>query len=143
YEERRIRYRRGYIFYGLSGNGKTSFDLAIACYFGLPLYILHLGELQLNELRSLLSILPTYCVLLLEDIDSVHFRGDGAVDSGEARHGLNKKGISLLDLLNAVDGIDSPKGRVLIATANNPESLPNALTRPGRFDQRVAFLDVT
>ncbi|KAM7191149.1 hypothetical protein V8F33_009020, partial [Rhypophila sp. PSN 637] len=110
-KKRGIPYRRGYIFYGPPGNGKTSFTLAIACYFGLPLYILHLGDLQPDELRSLVFILPRYCVLLLEDIDTVRFRGDGAVDSGEARHDSKNKRIALSDLLNVIDGIDSPEGR--------------------------------
>ncbi|KAK8046144.1 mitochondrial chaperone BCS1-A [Apiospora saccharicola] len=44
----------------------------------------------------------------------------------------DKKGISLSGLLNAIDGVASHEGRVLIMTTNVPESLDEALIRPGR-----------
>ena len=47
--------------------------------------------------------------------------------------------ISLSGLLNAIDGVASHEGRVLIMTTNKPESLDDALVRPGRVDRQVAF----
>ncbi|GES57276.1 bcs1 AAA-type ATPase [Aspergillus terreus] len=47
--------------------------------------------------------------------------------------------ISLSGLLNAIDGVSSPEGRILIMTTNSPESLDPALIRPGRVDMRVDF----
>ena len=54
-----------------------------------------------------------------------------------------KKGISLSGLLNAIDGVASHEGRVLIMTTNKPESLDDALIRPGRVDLQVGFSNAT
>jgi chaperone BCS1 len=48
-------------------------------------------------------------------------------------------GISLSGLLNAIDGVASHEGRVLIMTTNHPEKLDAALVRPGRVDRKVGF----
>lgn len=42
-------------------------------------------------------------------------------------------------LLNALDGLASQEGRVLIMTSNNPDDLDKALIRPGRVDKQVHF----
>ncbi|MCJ1310463.1 hypothetical protein MMC25_004127 [Agyrium rufum] len=49
------------------------------------------------------------------------------------------KGISLSGLLNAIDGVASHEGRVLVMTTNYPEKLDEALIRPGRVDMKVGF----
>ena len=54
-----------------------------------------------------------------------------------------KRPITLSGLLNAIDGVTSPEGRVLIMTTNNPEALDPALVRPGRVDREVFFGNVT
>ncbi|KAI0881129.1 P-loop containing nucleoside triphosphate hydrolase protein [Annulohypoxylon maeteangense] len=54
-----------------------------------------------------------------------------------------KTGISLSGLLNAIDGVASHEGRVLIMTTNTPEQLDEALIRPGRVDLQVAFANAT
>ncbi|KAI0388465.1 hypothetical protein F5Y17DRAFT_474657 [Xylariaceae sp. FL0594] len=54
-----------------------------------------------------------------------------------------QKGISLSGLLNAIDGVASHEGRVLIMTTNIPESLDPALIRPGRVDLQVQFTNAT
>jgi mitochondrial chaperone BCS1 len=54
-----------------------------------------------------------------------------------------QKGISLSGLLNAIDGVASHEGRVLIMTTNLPESLDPALIRPGRVDLQVPFTNAT
>ena len=51
----------------------------------------------------------------------------------------NNEGISLSGLLNAIDGVASHEGRVLIMTTNCPEALDDALIRPGRIDMRIDF----
>lgn len=54
-----------------------------------------------------------------------------------------EQGISLSGLLNAIDGVASHEGRVLIMTTNKPEKLDEALLRPGRVDLQIAFLNAT
>lgn len=47
--------------------------------------------------------------------------------------------ISLSGLLNAIDGVSSQEGRILIMTTNSPEALDKALVRPGRVDMHIVF----
>jgi SpoVK/Ycf46/Vps4 family AAA+-type ATPase len=49
------------------------------------------------------------------------------------------KGITLSGLLNALDGIFTTNGRILIMTTNKPEVLDDALIRPGRCDVKYKF----
>ncbi|KAF1998174.1 P-loop containing nucleoside triphosphate hydrolase protein [Amniculicola lignicola CBS 123094] len=56
-----------------------------------------------------------------------------------ATSGGFKSLISLSGLLNAIDGVASHEGRVLIMTTNCPEKLDAALIRPGRVDLQVQF----
>jgi ATP-dependent 26S proteasome regulatory subunit len=50
-----------------------------------------------------------------------------------------KSGITLSGLLNAIDGVVSSPGRILIMTTNHPEVLDDALVRPGRCDAKYQF----
>lgn len=67
-----IPYRRGYLFHGPPGVGKTTLSLALANKFNLDVYVLTLLDQNLNDsdLISLLNQLPGRSLLLLEDIDT-------------------------------------------------------------------------
>ncbi|KAI1103056.1 P-loop containing nucleoside triphosphate hydrolase protein [Jackrogersella minutella] len=177
YANRGIPLRRGYLFHGPPGTGKTSLSFALAGIFGLDIHVISLLEPSLTEedLSSLFGSLPRRCIVLLEDIDtaglqrppnhgkdgesngeggksskrdSTEIRGDWKLSDlakalkkeGEADR---KTGISLSGLLNAIDGVASHEGRVLIMTTNTPELLDEALIRPGRVDLQVAFANAT
>lgn len=47
--------------------------------------------------------------------------------------------VSLSALLNVLDGVGSPEGRVLIMTTNHIERLDGTLIRPGRVDRKIEF----
>jgi chaperone BCS1 len=66
-------------------------------------------------------------------------RRGGGMGGGTTIDGEVKMGISLSGLLNAIDGVASHEGRVLVMTTNHPEKLDPALIRPGRVDMQVAF----
>lgn len=206
YANRGIPLRRGYLFHGPPGTGKTSLSFALAGVFGLDIFVISLLEPTLTEedLLALFNSLPRRCVVLLEDIDTAGLSrqeekdasrahettetttalenpkeargggrkrggggGGGGAAAGAGVGGENppqspndwkvsdlarelkkpwqddKKGISLSGLLNAIDGVASHEGRVLIMTTNKPETLDDALIRPGRVDLQVAFGNAT
>ncbi|GAB1314941.1 hypothetical protein MFIFM68171_05151 [Madurella fahalii] len=182
YANRGIPLRRGYLFHGPPGTGKTSLSFALAGVFGLDIFVISLLDPSLTEedLSALFTTLPRRCVVLLEDIDTAgltrvddstspkdHYSANGQDGAGKKAHKANdssredwkvsdlarelrkhgdsseKKGISLSGLLNAIDGVASHEGRVLIMTTNKPETLDEALIRPGRVDLQVAFTNAT
>jgi chaperone BCS1 len=151
YSNRGIPYRRGYLFHGKPGTGKTSLSFALAGHFKLNLYIMSLSSPKVgdSELESMFGQLPEKCIILLEDIDSARIeRGkkytaeeqDGERVRSDTEDGDHTRGrITLSGLLNAIDGSASQEGRVLIMTSNSPENLDEALLRPGRVDKQIYF----
>lgn len=170
YATRGIPYRRGYLFHGPPGTGKTSLAYALAGIFGLDIYNISLLEPTLTEsdLNRLFNNLPQRCIVLLEDIDSAGLLRDEKSDHDDNTTNPNnkkkeefsaetlakalttanrkqkqadetKQGISLSGLLNAIDGVATHEGRVLVMTTNHPEKLDDALIRPGRVDMQVEF----
>ncbi|OBS21681.1 hypothetical protein FPOA_08017 [Fusarium poae] len=210
YASRGIPLRRGYLFHGPPGTGKTSFSFALAGVFGIDIYVISLQDPTISEedLAVLFTRLPRRCIVLLEDIDTAGLRranddeqgeetSEGAGDKDDEnkktdkstkkkktkvkkdvetdsdtdssseeerkrrrrkrrhrrdRDNTGNKGtnniltvesISLSGLLNAIDGVASHEGRILIMTTNKPESLDDALIRPGRVDVQVGFKNAT
>ncbi|KAF2174661.1 P-loop containing nucleoside triphosphate hydrolase protein [Zopfia rhizophila CBS 207.26] len=157
YASRGIPYRRGYLFHGPPGTGKSSLSFALAGLFGLDVYIISLLDPQITEsdLSALFSSLPQRCIVLLEDIDSAGLERDqgssknkkdgGKRDYSEHTESITLPdeeltgGISLSGFLNAIDGVASQEGRILVMTTNFPEQLDPALIRPGRIDNQIAF----
>ncbi|KAI4175580.1 MAG: hypothetical protein LQ343_001571 [Gyalolechia ehrenbergii] len=170
YANRGIPYRRGYLLAGPPGTGKSSLAWAIAGVFGLDIYCISLVDPTLTEedLAVMFTSLPRRCVVLLEDIDAAGLvKRDEPITTEEPKErseaaklgaeiskaikasqekgakGKDMRGISLSGLLNAIDGVASHEGRVLLMTTNFPEKLDEALIRPGRIDMKIAFTKAT
>jgi len=146
YSERGLPYRRGYLFHGCPGSGKTSLVHALAGSLGLDIYVINLNKKGLDDssLSQLVSDLPARSIALIEEIDAAFHRGVSrepapgsqaatVVAAGEST------GVTLGGLLSSIDGIQASEGRLLFATTNKYHALDPALTRPGRMDVHVEF----
>jgi mitochondrial chaperone BCS1 len=133
-----IPYRKGLMFYGVPGTGKTSLVLALAGVFDLRVYSINLGSVESDQdLVNAITSIPEKSLLLIEDIDA-------AIASDRSTGNEEKENpVTLAGLLNAIDGVFSRDGRLLVMTTNHPEKLDAALTRPGRVDlkEEIGLLD--
>lgn len=135
FRENRIPFRRGYLFHGPPGNGKTSVIRAMMATGCLEAYTARLFDEDTNDgvieelFRRASYRAPS--LVVLEDID----RAFGS------NHSFGKRSnVSLQQLLNSMDGLGTKDGIIVVATANDPAALdPAILRRPGRFDRVVAF----
>lgn len=143
YAERGVPWRRGYLLTGEPGCGKTSLVLALAGYFKRPIYALNLGSVMGDDdLFSAIAEVPQRAILLIEDIDATGASKkrqrpapvDVPANAPSVEGGREPAEITLSGLLNALDGVASVDGRLLVMTTNHPEKLDPALVRPGRAD---------
>lgn len=133
YEDRGLPYRRGYLFHGPPGCGKTSFLVALASHLGLNVCCLSLNEGSMSDsaLNYLLRQVPPKSAVLIEDVDCVFVERQAVKEKGNP--------VTFSGLLNAIDGVAAHEGRLLFLTTNHKDKLSPALIRPGRVDMQVYF----
>ncbi len=122
-----IPHRRGFLFAGPPGCGKTLTLKTLA--FNTPAkFISVLGTADVDDsmLRNALDLAEgcTPAVVLFEDLDRM----------------VQAKGVSISHFLNLLDGLKVLNGVLVIATCNEPDKLDPALIhRPSRFDRVWRF----
>ena len=155
YVEHGIPYQLGILLYGEPGTGKSSLVRAIASYLKYDIY--YLDTVNMSRTEEAMSRLPDRSIMVIEDIDSssvTHKRSNNKSDpvtsygppEEESRDILEMLTSSTLStILNALDGIFSAHGRILIATTNHIDKLDPALIRPGRIDVKleIGYIDNT
>ncbi|KLT39217.1 P-loop containing nucleoside triphosphate hydrolase protein [Cutaneotrichosporon oleaginosum] len=127
YKRLNIPWKRGLIFLGPPGNGKTISLKAIMHEMDVPtLYVRTLTSFMGDEF-SVRQIFERArqeapCILILEDLDSI----------------ITDRSRSFF--LNEVDGINANDGILMIGTTNHFDCLdPGLANRPSRFDRKYNF----
>lgn len=134
YKNLHVPWKRGLIFHGPPGNGKTISVKAIMHELyrrddPIPtLYVRSLvsyaGPLYAISQIFIMARRQAPCFLVFEDIDSI-------ITDGVRSY-----------FLNEVDGLSSNDGILMIASTNHLDRLdPGLSKRPSRFDRKYAFLD--
>ncbi len=144
YRKRGTPYRRGYLFEGAPGTGKTSLIFAIAGQLKKAVYVVNLNQVAGdNALLAAFNAVGNDGVIAIEDIDTAEITRDRdlvaverATAPGVKAPETSPSKITLSGLLNAIDGVAAREGRLLFVTTNHAEALDPALLRPGRMDVR-------
>jgi DNA polymerase III delta prime subunit len=131
YRDFDVPWKRGIIFHGPPGNGKTLSLRALMHSLSShqkqrpkPITLLYVKSIPYTySIRLVLSFarLVAPCLLLIEDIDT-QITPD-----------------KLSYFFNEVDGLENNDGILMIATTNHLEKLDEGLKRPSRFDRRYFF----
>ena len=123
-----VPWKRGVLFTGSPGNGKTHTVKALVNRLCQPcLYVKSFKSSRATDQDNIRQVFhrareTAPCVLVLEDLDSLLNDGNRAF------------------FLNELDGFAANEGIVTLATTNHPERLdPAILDRPSRFDRRYPF----
>lgn len=125
YKENSIPWKRGMIFWGDPGNGKTMAIKIILSEYGFKPVTIQPGHPQKDQLlEEAFEFAESHgpSLLFLEDFPELI------------------AGIDESHFLQLLDGVSSKEGLLVIATANDLSKIPKNLTdRPSRFDRKIKF----
>ena len=132
---------KGALLVGPPGTGKTLLARAVAGEAHVPFFSISgsefvemfvgMGAAKVRDLFKQANE-KAPCIVFIDEIDTIGKKRDGGGISGN-----DEREQTLNQLLTEMDGFDGKKGVVILAATNRPESLDQALLRPGRFDRRI------
>lgn len=130
---------KGVLLTGPPGTGKTLLARAVAGEAGVPFFYMSGSEFDeiyvgvgAKRVRELFSAARSKApaIVFIDELDAIGSKRNER-DAAYMKQTLNQ-------LLTDLDGFDQNSGVIFLAATNFPELLDKALTRPGRFDRRVA-----
>lgn len=136
-----IKPPKGVLLYGPPGTGKTLLARAIACNIEakfLKIVASSIVDKYIGESARMVREMFGYakenqpCIIFIDEIDAI-----GGKRSNEGSSSDREIHRTLMELLNQLDGFDDlGKVKVIMAT-NRPDTLDQALLRPGRLDRKI------
>jgi len=132
---------RGVLLVGPPGTGKTLLAKAIAGEADVPFYSLSgsdfvemfvgVGAARVRDMFQQAEA-KSPCIIFIDELDAL-----GKTRGGQPVGGHDEREQTLNALLVEMDGFSSNSGVIVVAATNRPETLDQALMRPGRFDRHV------
>lgn len=132
---------KGALLVGPPGTGKTLLAKAVAGEANVPFFSISGSEfVEMFVGRGAARVRDLFkqarekapCIVFIDEIDTIGKKRDGAGYGGN-----DEREQTLNQLLAEMDGFDGSTGVIILAATNRPESLDQALLRPGRFDRRI------
>ncbi|MEQ1904352.1 MAG: ATP-dependent zinc metalloprotease FtsH [Pirellulaceae bacterium] len=135
------RIPRGVLLVGPPGTGKTLLAKAIAGEAGVPFFSLSgsdfvemfvgVGAARVRDMFQQAEA-KAPCIIFIDELDAL-----GKTRGGSIVGGQDEREQTLNALLVEMDGFGSNSGVIVVGATNRPETLDQALMRPGRFDRHV------
>lgn len=135
------RIPKGVLLVGPPGTGKTLLAKAIAGEAGVPFFSLSgsdfvemfvgVGAARVRDMFQQAEQ-KAPCIIFIDELDAL-----GKSRGGNLVGGHDEREQTLNALLVEMDGFDANTGVIVMAATNRPETLDQALLRPGRFDRHV------
>lgn len=141
-----FRARRGILFLGPSGVGKTSIARALSHEAGcsfisisatelMEIYV-GVGPKRVREIFREARECPGPCIIFIDEIDALGVRQSNSLLEGVGQ----ERNSTINQLLVEIDGFadENEDGKILlIAASNRKELIDPALMRSGRFDMKI------
>lgn len=131
---------KGIIFYGEAGTGKTLFAEVMSKECSLNRINVSLSkgasennicrEIKKAFLKGAKSRMPT--MIFFDELDKI-------LPNDQEEYYTDQAKAVLAQLLTLIDGMEVVNNIVFVATCNNYSSLPQSITRPGRFDKKIGL----
>merc|ERR1719333_2027906 len=136
---------KGAVMEGPPGTGETLLARAVAGEAGVPFVSASGSEfvemfvgVGASRVRDLFGQAKknSPCIVFIDEIDAIGGARSGT--GGMGGGGNDEREQTLNQILTEMDGFDGNTGVIVLAATNRADTLDAALTRPGRFDRRVA-----
>jgi len=132
---------RGVLLVGPPGTGKTLLAKAVAGEAGVPFFSLSgsdfvemfvgVGAARVRDMFQQAEA-KAPCIIFIDELDAL-----GKTRGGSGVGGHDEREQTLNALLVEMDGFATNSGVIVMGATNRPETLDQALMRPGRFDRHV------
>ncbi len=137
---------KGVLLVGPPGTGKTLLAKAVAGEADVPFFSISgsdfvemfvgVGAARVRDLfdqaKKASQANNKGCIIYIDEIDAV-----GGKRSAMMQGAHEERQQTLNQLLVELDGFDTSRGIIVMASTNRPDVLDPALLRPGRFDRRI------